>query len=130
MDINSILGKLTLNTPKEEREAVVQEVLDHYEDYDLKEFILPVPGKSYWPGCATILTRLPENIFISMLPDVLEWMQDCTWPGAREIVMRVVQLPRDIIKAACKNVYKRALEEKDEEWIYNLKMIFGDDILD
>lgn len=121
VDIEALSG----GVGEQERELAIRHILADYAQYDLRAFILPGSRKDCWDSCAFLLTRLPEDVFISILPDALEWLQDCNWPGASRIIDRSRQLPAHIRLPICAQAYRRASAEKDSEWMFNLASVFG-----
>ena len=124
-----IIDKLSLKNQQKERELLIQKILSNYYSYNLEMFILPSHRKDCWPVCADLLSRLPDEEFLKLLPKVLEWYQDRTWPGIFEIERRIFTLPLNTVIPICQEVYMRALRENDTEWMYNLESVFGPDVM-
>lgn len=82
-DVSSLIKKLSWDTPEEEKEDAIDK-LQYIMDEDLHLLLQPI-SKDYWDGAAETVVRLGYPRVKSILPGLLQWIQDTNWPGAGQI---------------------------------------------
>ncbi len=94
---------------------------------DLQVFMQDGNGKNVWGNCAKILSQKSDEELKPYLPEILEWLQDLTWPGALTILERLKQFDYKILKIPFEQAIQKANEENDITWIGFLSYIFEND---
>lgn len=81
-------------------------------------FMLVQPiSKPYWDNAALLLSKFENTNLESVIPGLIEWMEDMNWPGARTAAKLLVNLGDPVIKHL-----KRYLLGSDDQtviWILN-----------
>ncbi len=72
-------------------------------------------SKDYWDGAAETVIRLGYPRVKSILPGLLEWIQDLNWPGAGEIADFLLEIGDPMIPYV-KDVLNQ--HSDDQEWVY------------
>lgn len=82
-------------------------------------------GKDVWEGCAQILYEKTDKELSYYLMELLECIQDLTWPGATIIFERLQKYSADDkLKEALKESLNKAKIIEDEPWEENLWELF------
>lgn len=84
---------------------------------DLSLLIMPPAGVSVWEECANILFSKTDEELSLYLPQLLEWLQDIDWPGARCIYNRLLKFDGDCLDDALDGAIEKAKIEKDDRWL-------------
>ncbi|WP_127534000.1 DUF5071 domain-containing protein [Paenibacillus kobensis] len=111
-DINRLIMNLSWDSSEEEKNRAIEKLL-LIEDKDMHLLLQP-HDKGVWDGAAEVITRLGYPKIKVILPGLLEWLQDMTWPGANQIAQLLGQLGDPIVpyvKAILKD------HKGDGEWI-------------
>lgn len=111
-DVSSLIEKLSWDTPVEEKEDAIQKLYCIKEE-DLHLLLQPI-SKSYWDEAAEVVISLGYPRVNSILPGLLEWIQDINWPGASRIADFLREI-RDPLIPYIKNVINH--HRQDTEWI-------------
>ncbi|WP_339247817.1 DUF5071 domain-containing protein [Paenibacillus sp. FSL F4-0243] len=114
-NISSLIEKLSWNLSEEEKEDVINK-LQYIKDEDLHLLVQPI-SKDYWDGAAETVIRLGYPRVKSILPGLLEWIQDINWPGAGEIAVFLLEIGDPMIPYV-KDVLNQ--HSDDEEWVYRI----------
>ena len=87
-NIDEIMDMLDWNNSEEVQQKGV-ELAKNIKN--ISAFVQPNdPGKSVWENCAKILADRPDDKLKPYLSQLLEWLQDFTWPGALIILEKLV----------------------------------------
>ena len=96
------------------------------EEYpDITPFLQPMDSKynkNIWYNCAQIVCNKTDEELECYLDQLLEWLQDLTWPGTFVIIERlkhfsgIILLPH--FEVAVKKCQNRS--DDDNEWLDNL----------
>lgn len=111
-DVSSLIEKLSWDTPVEEKEDAIQK-LYYIKEEDLHLLLQPI-SKSYWDEAAELVISLGYPRVNSILPGLLEWIQDINWPGASRIADFLREIGDPLIPYI-KNVINH--HRQDTEWI-------------
>jgi hypothetical protein len=114
-NVSSLIEKLSWGTPEEEKEDAIHK-LQNIKDEDLHLLLQPI-SKNYWDGAAEIVLRLGYPRVKSILPGLLEWIQDINWPGAGDIAVFLLEIGDPVIPYV-KDVLNQ--HSDDEEWVYRI----------
>ncbi|WP_440962201.1 DUF5071 domain-containing protein [Paenibacillus nitricinens] len=112
-NVSSLIKKLSWGTPEDEKEEAMKK-LQYIRDEDLHLLLQPI-SKEYWDGAAETVIRLGYPRVKSILPGLLEWIQDRNWPGAGEIADFLLEIGDPMIPYV-KDVLNQHSE--DQEWVY------------
>lgn len=112
-EVSNLIKKLSWHTREEEKEDAIKK-LQHIEDEDLHLLLQPI-SKDYWDGAAETVIRLGYPRVKSILPGLLEWIQDLNWPGSREIADFLLEIGDPMIPYV-KDVLNQ--HSDDQEWVY------------
>ena len=92
-------------------------------------FIQPIDrinNKNVWDNCAKILSARNDEELEPYLIQLMEWLQDLTWPGAICILNRMRNYTnRSSFDFAFRVCIRRAKALDDVVWLNNLNEIFG-----
>jgi hypothetical protein len=112
-NVSIVIKKLSWGTPEDEKEEAMKK-LQYIRDEDLHLLLQPI-SKEYWDGAAETVIRLGYPRVKSILPGLLEWIQDRNWPGAGEIADFLLEIGDPMIPYV-KDVLNQHSE--DQEWVY------------
>ncbi|MEK3982541.1 DUF5071 domain-containing protein [Paenibacillus sp. FSL K6-3166] len=112
-NVSNVIKKLSWGTPEDEKEEAMKK-LQYIRDEDLHLLLQPI-SKEYWDGAAETVIRLGYPRVKSILPGLLEWIQDRNWPGAGEIADFLLEIGDPMIPYV-KDVLNQHSE--DQEWVY------------
>ena len=121
MDINVILKMLDWNNDL----SVQQEgCISAKTVRCLKVFMQPMDSqfnKNIWENCAIILSDKEDELLTPYLMELLDWLQDLSWPGST-IILERLQKYRDYenLGRAISNRIVVANALKDEVWLSSL----------
>ena len=107
-------------------ETIKNAILSNIDEYDVRELILPEGEKDFYLECAYVISNLPCRIIARYSVELMSWFQDLNWPGVEYVYKTLRNLPIDVLTVAYQKACQIALEESDEEWIYNLNERFQD----
>jgi hypothetical protein len=119
---DQLIISLSWTTTASEREHAIDE-LTHIDDQLLYMLVLPGEDKSLWQGAALALQRIGYPRIGVVMPQILTWLQDLNWPGAREIFDTLVQIDTQILMPHLKKALMEALETRDEDWLMWMKLL-------
>ncbi|MNO33037.1 hypothetical protein D3C76_230430 [compost metagenome] len=111
--ISCLIEKLSWETPEDEKEEAKKK-LQYIRDEDLHLLLQPI-SKEYWDGAAETVVCLGYPRVKSILPGLLEWIQDRNWPGARLISVFLREIGDPMIPCV-KDVLNQ--HSDDQEWVY------------
>lgn len=81
-------------------------------------------GKSIWDNCAKVLAEKSDEALSPYLIELMEWLQDLTWPGALRIMERLKRFSKCIAFELALNRCVRIAEALQEEaWLETLRQI-------
>ncbi|WP_254848748.1 DUF5071 domain-containing protein [Paenibacillus odorifer] len=112
-EASSLIKKLSWHTREEEKEDAINK-LQYIKDEALHLLVQPI-SKDYWDGAAETVIRLGYPRVKSILPGLLEWIQDLNWPGAGEIAGFLLEIGDPMIPYV-KDVLNQ--HSDDQEWVY------------
>lgn len=121
--VNKLLFQLSWdNSIAVQNEAVNQ--LVSYVDLDLTLLLQPL-NKSYWDNAARVLFLKGYPIIKSIIPQLLEWIQDLNWPGATIIFELLQSVPKPLLLSYIESSIKKAKLDNDEDWLINLNLLLN-----
>lgn len=89
--------------------------------YPFLQPIIPGPSKSVWEPCAQVLAARSDDELEPHLPQLFEWLQDLSWPGAVTIRDRLLRFPFSRLEGWYDFSVIEALRSSDEVWLANLE---------
>jgi len=96
-------------------------------------FILPMhPGcnKNVWENCAKILANKTDEVLNPYLTELLEWLQDLTWPGTLIIIERLKKFSEtEMLSFSVKESVKIANATNNYIWLKNLAELLDNEKL-
>lgn len=97
--------------------------LSSMKDLNLEILLQPSLGKSCWENAARVLYIIGYPRVMKVIDGLFEWLQDMNWPGV-DIVIDILKLmPKEIFIENLEKCVKKAINAKDEEWIYSLAQL-------
>lgn len=117
-DIDEIMDMLDGNNSTEIQEKGI-ELAKNIKCINV--FILPLHkdcNKNVWENCAKILATKSDEELKPYLSDLLEWLQDCNWPGALIILERLQNFTKtEWLCSAFKESVGLAMAYDDDMWL-------------
>jgi hypothetical protein len=130
-EIRTLLLELDWNNKEKQNRAI--KALSNRKDYDLKVLISPLQVELYdtneiwWKdvaeGCAIVISIKSDGEIISLLPDLLVWLQDLNWPGATIILDRLKKILYSKIEAYVNQAITKAKIDNDDQWVEWLNLL-------
>lgn len=117
--MNFNIKTMSYSISEQELKSTIEEILRD-DSFDYLKLMQPIQGKNYWENCAKILCGLDKGKMSQYIPAMLEWLQDLNWPGAVRVLIHLKSFPNEIIKKPLEDDVYRAVEAKDDEWLYGL----------
>jgi hypothetical protein len=133
IEIEEYIQNLNTDAPQYLQDYAISQLIG-LEDSKLHLLLQPV-SKSYWSNAAIVLKRIGYPRVKSIIPELLEWIQDMNWPGAQEIADLLITVD-DEIAPYVKKVLKSGdgiwiiwlLSEVASKWNKNLKKQIKDEL--
>lgn len=110
IEIEEYIQNLNSGAPQYLQDYAISQLI-HLEGSKLHLLLQPI-SKSYWRNAAIVLKRIGYPRVKSILPELLQWIQDMNWPGAQEIVDLLITVDEEIVPHA-----KKVLKSGDGIWI-------------
>ena len=86
--------------------------------------VFPKYSKNVWTNCALILAGKTDEELKPWLKDLLRWLQDMNWPGAKIIQERLEAFQDDeAFRQAFGACMLEAVDTNDEDWAENLETV-------
>ena len=84
--------------------------------------LTPLHNKGVWENCAKIISARSDEELYPYLDDILEWLQDLTWPGTFLIIDRLKCFNGEMLyNAFVKSIYKAESKQyADYDWLSHL----------
>lgn len=103
----------------------IAEIISTDKSIDLKEYfqLLKCSSKFCWFNYLKILESLSEEDRIRGIPVLFELLQDSNWPTYQKTMELLEAMDKKIIRACVDKYLKQAYAEKDEMWIFNIKLL-------
>lgn len=117
--MNFNIKTMSYSISEQELKSTIEEILRD-DSFDYLKLMQPIEGKDYWENCAKVLCGLDKGKMSQYIPAMLEWLQDLNWPGAVRVLMHLKSFPNEMIKKPLEDAVYRAVETKDDEWLYSL----------
>ena len=119
---NELLKDLMWGADAFKQEKAIK-ILSSMEDLNLEILLQPSLGKGCWENVAKVLYIVGYPRVMEVIDGLFEWLQDMNWPGV-DIVIEILKLiPKEIFIENLEKCVKKAINEKDEEWIYSLAQL-------
>lgn len=134
MHINKdLIANLSLNCDAKLQSKSI-EILSNLSLLDIRYIVLP-NGKECWDNAAEVIYNImyrnitkgkkltieeKESLF-----SIMEWTEDLNWPGAVTIIHALKLLDTSLIAQFIENSLIQAINDKDENWIDFLKILFN-----
>jgi hypothetical protein len=109
-EIEEYIQNLNSDAPQYLQDYAISQLI-YLEDSKLHLLLQPI-SKCYWKNAAIVLKRIGYSRVKSIIPELLEWIQDMNWPGAQEIVDLLITVDDEIVPYV-----KKILKSKDGIWI-------------
>lgn len=110
IEIKEYIQNLNSDAPQYLQDYAISQLI-HLEDSKLHLLLQPI-SKSYWGNAAIVLKRIGYPRVKSIIPELLQWIQDMNWPGAQEIVDLLITVDEEIVPYV-----KKVLKSRDGIWI-------------
>lgn len=96
-----------------QNDAIIQCI--NNPEMDLLKLMQPLGYKACWENCAKIISAQSDSKLQPFIPLLLKWLQDLTWPGAREIYARLTKMGISYLATPLEDAMKYA-SDNDPEW--------------
>lgn len=110
IEIDEYIKNLNSDAPQYLQDYAISQLV-HLEESKLHLLLQPM-SKSYWRNSAIVLKKIGYPRVKSIIPELLEWIQDMNWPGAQEIVALLITIDDEIV-----SYVKQVLKSGDGIWI-------------
>jgi hypothetical protein len=135
IEIDEYLRNLDSDVPQYLQDyAIIQ--LSNLEESKLHLLLRPI-SKSHWRNAAIVLREIGYPRVKSIIPELLEWIQDINWPGSKEIVdllttvdYEIVPYVKQILKSGDGIWITWLLSEVISKWDNNLRAQIKDNLLE
>lgn len=121
MDIEKLIECLNSNLPKDIQEKAMEKLI-FIEEKKIPMLMRP-KSKPYWGNAALVVKRIGYPKVKDVIPNMLEWIADLTWPGAEVIFELLSSIDKDILVSYIEQAIVKAKAENDEEWLFSIKML-------
>ena len=119
---NELLKYLMCDVDVYKQEEAIK-TLSSMENLKLEILLQPSLGKGCWENAAKVLYIVGYPRVMEVIDGLFEWLQDMNWPGV-DIVIDILKLmPKKIFIENLEKCVKKAINAKDEEWIYSLAQL-------
>lgn len=123
-DIDSIMEMLDWNNTEEEQEKG-RRFARNIKSYNV--FLQPHHnyfGKNVWTNCSMILAEKTDIELRPYLYELFKWLEDINWPGADNILNRLMQYAPDAtFYYILEHCIKEALAFEEDSWLIILRNI-------
>jgi hypothetical protein len=110
VEIDEYINNLSSNAPQYLQDYAIS-MLVNLEESKLHLLLQP-RSKSYWKNAAVVLKQIGYPKVKAIIPGLLEWIQDMSWPGAEDIVDLLTTIDEEIVPYV-----KQVLLSGDGIWI-------------
>ncbi|MCL2860497.1 MAG: DUF5071 domain-containing protein [Oscillospiraceae bacterium] len=87
-------------------------------------------SKRVWENCAKILVDKTDTVLSPYLTQLLEWLQDLTWPGTLTIIERLKKFSEtEMLSFSVKESVKIANATDNHMWLKNLSKLLDNEKL-
>ncbi|MDP4145461.1 MAG: DUF5071 domain-containing protein [Bacillota bacterium] len=124
-EIHELIKNLKWSTSENLRNDAVKR-LTNIEESELHMLLQPI-SKSYWENAAIVLKKIGYPRVKSVIPGLLEWIQDINWPGAQHIIevlatvdSEAITYVREVFKSGDGIWIKWLLSEVISKWSIEL----------
>ena len=94
---------------------------------NINAFIQPYYGqnsKMFWENCAVILCARPDFELEPYLYDLLRWISDLNWPGARRVYERLERFSLyDSLSSKINRCKEEAIALEEDNWAETLRRL-------
>lgn len=110
VEIDEYINNLNSEAPQYLQDYAISKLFD-LEESKLHLLIQPM-SKNNWSNAAIVLKQIGYPRVKSIIPELLEWIQDMNWPGAQEIADLLTTIDDEIVPYV-----KQILKSGDGIWI-------------
>lgn len=121
MKVDKLIEELDWNNSTSVIEKAINELCD-ISDSELHKLIMP-KEKKYWENSAEVICRIGYPRIMVVLDELVIWLQDLNWPGARKIFGLLLQCDKGRFEILIHQTIERAKNEKDEDWIDSIQYL-------
>lgn len=126
VDTNKLYKMLSWNSTKEIQNKGIEEAK---KVKDISIFIQPEGDKSIWENCAKVIASKENEELRQYLKELFDWILDLNWPGALIILEKLKSMPANFIYSEYQNAVNRAIDEKNENYLYFLSELLENEEL-
>lgn len=110
IELNEYIKNLNWEVPQYLQDYAISRLIN-IEDSKLYLLLQPI-SKGHWKNAAIVLNKIGYPRVKSIIPGLLQWIQDMNWPGAQEIADLLVTIDDKIVPYVT-----QALKSGDGIWI-------------
>ena len=123
-DITEIMDMLDWNMPTEIQSKGISLAENTKKILPFIQPLTPKYNKNVWGNCAVIIAAKSDDDLKPYLAELLEWLQDMSWPGAFCILNRLQKYAdNSSIFNAISSCSEKAEASGDEVWKSNLRLL-------
>lgn len=119
--VKQLMLNLNFHLPEEIHSQAIEELVSIEEEY-LPMLLQPI-DKDYWDYAAITLKKIGYPRYKTILPGLLEWLQDINWPATSIIIESLLEIDHKTLVPYIEDAISRALIENDEGWLFGIKCL-------
>lgn len=95
------------------------------QETDHQYLLQPTGHFGSWENASILFLILGDEEIEPYLGDLLDWLQDLNWPGARRILDRLRGVSSELLAIPLEHAAKLATESRDESWLSNISILIA-----
>lgn len=119
--VNQLILDLYFHLPDEVHTQALEKLVNIEEEY-LDMLLQPI-SKGYWEYAAIALKKIGYPRYKSILPGLLEWLQDMNWPATFIIIESLLEIDHKTLIPYIEDAISKALRDNDEGWLFGIKCL-------
>lgn len=95
------------------------------QETDHQYLILPADYCGSWDDCAIVFLILSDDEIEPYLFDMLAWLQDLNWSGAKWILDRLERVSSELLREPLERAAKLASDQNDDKWLGSISILIA-----
>ncbi|TFG94215.1 MAG: DUF5071 domain-containing protein [Calditrichales bacterium] len=117
-EITGLLNNLSRHTSEPENKRAAEKLLT--VETDQIPLLIQPGSKDLWENAAALLIKFDFTKIENYIPQLLDWLQDLNWPGAKIIFTYLLSIDKGKIFSHIEKSIRIAADTEDDLWLYNL----------